>query len=49
MYGWVNDYSIGRKVGIDFEITVYKALKDEGIIISAPVIDVTYKRKLIKE
>ena len=49
IYGWVNDYSIGVKVGIDFKITVYKALKDEGIIISAPVIDVTYKRKLTKE
>lgn len=49
VYGWVNDYSIGRVVGIDFKIAVYKALKDEGIEMSAPVIDVTYKRKLTEE
>ena len=49
IYGWVNDYSIGVKVGIDFKIAVYKALKEEGIELSAPVIDVTYKPKLIKE
>ena len=48
MYGWVNDYSIGIRVGIDFKIAVYKALKEEGIELSAPVIDVTYKRKLTK-
>ena len=48
VYGWVNDYSIGVKVGIDFKIAVYKALKEEGIELSAPVIDVTYKRKLTK-
>ena len=49
IYGWVNDYSIGVKVGIDFKIAVYEALRSEGIHISAPVIDVTYKPKLIKE
>ena len=49
VYGWINDYSIGMSVGADFKIAVYKALKEEGIEMSAPVIDVKYEQKLIEE
>jgi len=49
VFAWVNDYSIGIQVGNDFKIAVYKALKDKGIEMSAPVIDVKYEQKLIKE
>jgi len=48
-YGWVSDYSIGRVVAIDLKIAVYKALKDEGIVMSAPVIDIKYLPKSMKE
>jgi len=48
IYGWINDVSLGRKVGIDLKIAVFEAIRKEGIEISAPVIDVTYNQKLIK-
>ena len=49
VYGWINDLSLGRKAGIDLKIAVFEAIRKEGIEISAPVINVTYKRKLTKE
>jgi len=45
IYSWVNDYSIGFNVTIDFKIAVYKALKDEGIEMSAPILDIKYTPK----
>ena len=49
IYGWINDLSLWRRVGIDLKIAVFEAIRKEGIEISAPFIDVTYKRKLTKE
>jgi small-conductance mechanosensitive channel len=49
VYGWIHDLSLWRKVGIDLKIAVFEAIRKEGIEISAPVIDVTYKQKSIKE
>ena len=48
VYGWINDVSLWREVGIDLKIAVFEAIRKEGIEISAPVIDVTYNQKLIK-